>query len=109
MEKVNSKWFKSNGWTERDSNTVEIDGTKKHITTFSLNRGKLVARWDRVIYDYPALGRYPRKVSRFYMFYAKGDNGFQVENRVSHYNFPTDIITASLKVVGYDVEGNKIN
>lgn len=101
MEKVNDKWFKQHGWEKVDDVSTDEDGTIRHATIYELNNIKLHARWDRVIYNNPQT----KKISRYYMFYAKGCTGFTVENRISYYNFTIETIIAALKVVGYNEYG----
>ena len=110
MEKVTDKWFKDHGWEKWEDTTVEEDGTIRHATIYTLYNQKLHARWDRVIYTYPPKYKGDKKhISRYYMFYAKGCTGFDVENRISYRKFKVDTIIAALRVVGYDEFGNWID
>ena len=111
MEKVTEKWFKEHGWKKTDTgNYVEEPGVQRNGTIYCLyGKEGLIARWDRIVYIYPPRWKGEKKrMSRFYMFYAHGKNGFQVENRISHFNFPIETIVAALKVVGYDEFGEKL-
>ena len=111
MEKVTEKWFKEHGWEKTDTgNLVEEPGVQRNGTIYCLYGKKgLIARWDRIVYTYthPVVERGKKSISRTYTFYARGENGFQVENRISHFNFPIETIVAALKVVGYDEFGKK--
>lgn len=108
MEKVTEKWFKEHGWVRDEDITTEENGTVRKNLRYILNNGKTHARYDRLIYIYPPRWKGEKKrISRFYMFYAHGKNGFQVENRISNFNFPIETIVAALKAVGYDEFGKK--
>ena len=110
MEKVSEKWFKDHGWNVQEYNTVEEDGVIRKGLTYSINSGKLHARYDRIIYTYPPKRKGDKKhISRFYMFYAKGCNKFEVENKISYQNYPVKTIIAALNAVGYDEFGNYID
>ena len=109
MEKVTDKWFKEHGWTKYQDFYEEEDGTVRRGLVYSLTNGQLRARWDRVIYNYSKKKWSSKKVSRYYMFYASGCNGFSVENRISYQNFTPETIIAALKVCGYDEFGNKLD
>jgi hypothetical protein len=111
MEKVTEKWFKDHGWKKYEDKTKEGDyddisgyeKTVRHSVQYSLQTKDINARWDCIVYVTPP-GRYNRKkkVERFYMFWARGKNGFQVENRISHRRFNVDQIEQALKVIGFE-------
>ena len=109
MEKITEKWFKDHGWKKYEDKYKVCDdqpgyeNTVRHSIQYSLNTNDINARWDCVVYV-TSPGRYnkKKKVERFYMFWARGKNGFQVENRISHWRFTTDQIESALKIVGLE-------
>ena len=107
MEKVNDKWFKAHGWKKDEYSNKMIDdrpgydNTTRHSVIYSLDTEDIHARFDMIVYIKPADKRRKKSVSRFYMFWAKGKNGFRVENRISHWRFPVETIENALTVVGY--------
>ena len=109
MEKVTEKWFKEHGWKKYEykdkmyDDQPGYDNTIKHHTIFSFDSNGITARWDCIVYITPP-GRYNKKkrIERFYAFYARGKNGFQVENRISHRRFSVTQIEAALKLCGIE-------
>ena len=111
MEKVTKKWFKDHGWKKYEDryemcpDQRGYENTVRHCIRYSLNTDNINARWDCIVYVTPP-GRYNRKkkIERFYTFWAKGKNGFQIENRMSHWRFTVDAISNALKIIGYKEE-----
>ena len=111
MEKINDKWLKEHGWVKVDTTDVDESGTKRHSTKYYMAKDKLYAKIERVVETYQERRFRSTKssVSRYYMFWAWGNNGFTVENRITHFNFNQDTVIAALRTVGFDEFGNKLD
>lgn len=110
MQKVDDKWFKSQGW-EKDV----YDDTEDTVASYSSYRRKATvwrkrgeegshARYEHVIETFfDRKGKVTGR-SNFYMFNAWGGkaNGFTVENRISHWRFTDEQILSALKVCGIE-------
>ena len=105
MEKVTEKWFKDHGWKKYEDKYMVpgYESAVRHSIQYSLNTDNINARWDCVVYVTPP-GRCnsKKRVERFYMFWARGKNGFQIENKISHRRFDVDQIEHALKVIGFE-------